>query len=119
MVTQITIRHCRADVVTRRADSNDKQSARSAIARGLTASGDKVCAFVLRAFCGEKNGMKKVAVIFPATPVFSTDGQLDYVAAHWSPQQRRKCANKLERWIRLLRMSAEIQDGKMARSYVN
>lgn len=63
--------------------------------------------------------MKHVTVTFPATPVLSSDGELDYVAANWSPQQRRKCANKMERWIRLLRMSAEIQDGKMARSYVN
>lgn len=119
MVTQITIRLCRADLVIRCADSKDKQSARSAIARGLTASGDTVCAFVLRAFCQEKKRMKKVTVTFPTAPVFSSNGEVDYVAANWSPQQRRKCADKLERWIRILRMSAEIQDGKMARSYVN
>src|ERR1700744_5204407 len=105
MVTQIAIRHCPAEIVTRRADSNDKQSARSSIARCLTASGDKVCAFVLRAFCRRRKGcMKKVTVTFPAMPVLSSDGELDYMAANWSPQQRRKCANKLERWIYLLRM---------------
>lgn len=60
-----------------------------------------------------------IFVIMKKEMLAALDQELNRTARQWKPKEMREMADRLERFVAQLRVSAEIQDGKQARSFVN